>query len=1004
MAEDLLSTTTDDEGPITLLPCCTKLGIDIHDDNDNDNNKIITTSCSNDNDNDSDDANNIITSIHEKMPSLRARIESDYDDDDDDNNNNSNSNNNNNNLAVETHHDINTMDSEAIITDRFCSVSEATNSTRKIVKIDNSSTPRSGLMDGVRDDDDGDFEILPDDDDVDDDYDDDDINNRENTLEILERVEELNLDDDYHSDDDDIASPISPINDDADQILQTSFHSSSSTNRRRNRLTGLFAPKNPMSSPKSSQVISSGTNVNTNSDTTESVVEKIKPGQRLTTIIRKMGASLKEKSAEVSDMVDGALGEQEQDSSSDESSFDDDDKSWLEEESQMFDDDNIDQPIDCRNLNSSLPNSFLDLPPDIYDYLDSDIVKNIEEQDITTFAWEHHLYVKGLLQLLAERDLIGVEDDIFATDNISKRGVLRKKHGNIGWHVKYVELRKGNLTYFADVENEKRRTIHLRKRTCTCQVSTTREGGQEFIFELIVDGGRRLLWMTKSEEGCKGWVRAINQAMIGEVDDSRDFPLDATLYQTAIDDYQAVQTSLREVNTRQEYLVAMDTLLYRQTASSALRVPMKWIRDNVLEEEKSEQEQHITASERIKDTVREFWKNLCNTSVVLNGCLVEADNTYSGERVIGALSRCILEFDKVENTQDFEQIFNSLKQASKESKSFITELEAVSYSRTILNGALQSTSRGDIKAAVEELFRNDYVAYTILESSEPLHIDVSYAGDDFSENRPRPTELNAGWIETKSKKSKKWNMRYFMFSEGVLSHFQRADPRPYRLCSQMVLRDANITVLEGNMMSIELQGRKRLLRFGDRGELVRWKAIIEKDNIDVISDHGFDRLEEMQIDTNDEGQVTAPSNREDDCAYSLPRDSAVSEDIANGKTLKGVRGAGAKFLKNAARATKVQANKGMKMAKNSSEARMKSFRTGAGMLIRGVRGNTNSETSTGTMRRRPTNDMLISSTKKLNTMSEKREPTVQAVVEMNNTFKVMSKSNNSDEQQDKILL
>jgi len=910
--------------------------------------------------NDSNDANDIVNDMHVKMSSQKARIELHDSDDDYDTNNN-----NNNNLVVETDRDI----------DIDCYVSQAVTSTRKIVKIDDSATPRSALMEeGVGD---GDFEILPDDDDADDD-DDDRI-----SVGISEGVEELNF-----GNDDDITSPMAPTNDDADQRLSAFFNSSSTTRRR--RLTGLFAPKIHLS-PKP-QVGSSGTNT---------IGLNASKGQRLTTMIRKMGASLKDsnnqKPTEVSDinatktgtdMVDSAL--DEQNSSSDESSFDDDEH-WLEEESQLFDDD-IDQPIDFNNLDldSSLPNSFLNLPPDIYDYLDSDLVKNIENQDITTFAWEHHLFVKGLLQLLAERDLIGVEDNIFDKNNISKMGVLRKKNAKSGWRVKYVEVRRGNLTYFADVENEERRIIHLRKRTCTCRASI-REGGQEFIFELVVDGGRRLLWMTKSEEECQGWVRAINQAMMGEVDDSRDFPLDVTLYQAAIGDYQTVQSSLKDVNTRQEYLVAMNTLLCRQDSSSALRVPMKWIRDNIFAEEKSEREP-VTANERIKYTVQEFWKNLCNTSIVLNGYSVQADGAYSGERVIGALSRCILEFDKVENTQDFEQIFNSLKQAHRDSKSFITELEAVSYARNILNGALQSTSRSDIETAVEELFRNDNVAYIKLDNSEPLHIDVSYAGDDFSENRPRPTEISVGWIETKSKKSKKWNMRYFVVSEGVLSYFQRADPRPYRLCSQMVLRDADITVLDGNILSIELQGRERLLRFNDRGEFVRWKSIIDKDNVDAVNDQNFDIVEEMQIEINNEALVTGSSTKEGDYASSLPRASTFSDDIANGKPLKGVRGAGAKFLKNAVRA-KVQANKGMKRARNATGARMKSIRTGAGMLIRG-----------GTTSRRPTNEMLISSTRNLDARSEKREPTVQVVVEMNNTFKVMSKSKNSDEQQDEILL
>ena len=45
--------------------------------------------------------------------------------------------------------------------------------------------------------------------------------------------------------------------------------------------------------------------------------------------------------------------------------------------------------------------------------------------------------------------------------------------------------------------------------------------------------------------------------------------------------------------------------------------------------------------------------------------------------------------------------------------------------------------------------------------------------------------------------------------------------------------------------------------------------------------------------------------------------------------------------------------------------------------------------------RRPINDMITSSTRNLNDSIEERKPTVQAVVEMNSTFRVVSK-NTSD--------
>ena len=972
-------------------------------------------------------------------------------------------------------HDISVSDSYddyAVSTDRpFYESKSPPLTSRKTVKLDDSKTPTSALSVGGK----GnattamDFEILPDEtDDEEEEEDfglDDDDSGDDNTEgeeqegfeKNTKQIEESETGGDENapsnkrpcSDDETNAMTlplISPTNADANrEFINIPVGSSPVKNRRR----FLFAPKSPRSSHQNSNNVvnfssnSSSLYNSTIPEITASIErEKSRGGQRLTTIIRKMKVGRKEnKKIEVSEtpdinLVDSAL--DEQDSSSDESSFDDD-ENWSDEESQLFDDD-VDQPIDCSNLRSSLPKSFLDLPPDMYDYLDSDLVAEIENQDVLTYAWEHHLFVKGLLQLLAERDLIGVEDDVLDAHNVLKMGVLRKKDPKIGWRVKYVEVRKGNLTYFDNKGNEKGRTIHLRKRRCVCRITTSnKEGGQDFIFELVVDGGRRLLWTAKSEEECQGWVRAINRAMIGEVDDSRDIPLDLSLYRNAIDDYQTIHSSLKEVHTRQEYLVAMNTLLYRQTSSSALRVPMKWIRDNYLKEESKEEP--LKDHERIKHVVREFWKNLCNTSIVLNGHTVEADGIYSGERVIGALSRCILEFDKVENTKDFDQIFNSLKRSLREGNTSITELQAVLYARNILNGALRSSSRGDIKTAVEELFRNDNVAHAQLESSEPLHVYVSYAGDDFSESKPRRTE-NVGWIETKSKKSKKWKMRYFVLSEGVLSFFERANPRPNRLTGQMVLRDAKFKNLEGNILSVVAQNRERLLRFSDRGELIKWKSIMDdkSNNADALMEQDLEKYEEAQKDLekietqNDLGKIEAQkdlekmeiqkdiekiraqkdieksesqkdgsdeealqraASKDDILNPSIEQSNTTytDENIVNGKIGR-VRGAGAKFLKKAALAR--QKAKDSLAKKRAKDGRMKAIRTGAGLFIRGVRGNPEEST----------NDMLVTSTRNLNPESEKREPTVQAVVEMNSTFKVTSKDsrNGGEPKDDEILL
>jgi hypothetical protein len=929
------------------------------------------------------------------------------------------------------------------------------------VAVDTSETPTAALSEAVMEN--MDFEILPDDEEEDDnevegqgeEYESDSEN-------ILHRVEELSLEEDDDDDDEDetddedvrpssellkqnceikesqsfehpnkdteISAPSSPVTFKKSRSSEShgsKTPASPSNSHHRRRLSGFFtgsSQKKPLSPRRNCvQNARSNSQVGTNADialtqsndiieSTTSDEKIAKRGQRFTTLIRTtMGAikdGIKSDASSTSTVPVDTTGDRDvagvmddDGSSSDESSYDEDEH-WFEDEAPILFEDDIDQVVDCSTF-TTLPNSFLGLPPDMYDYLDLDLVKNIKDQNVSTFAWEHHLFVKGLLQLLAERDMIGVEDDVHDSRNISKMGVLRKKHAKSGWRVKYLEVRKGNLTYFADKENEKRKTVHLRKRTCSCK-------GEDKTFELIVDNGKRLLWMAKSEQECQGWINAINQAMIGDTDNTRDAPVDLTTYQIAIDDFKSVQNSIREVKTRKDYLVAMNSLLYRQSSSSALRVPMKWIRDSCTNKIDNTNGAPNAPSELIRYTIRDFWESLCSSSIVLNGYLVEANSTYSAERVIGALTRCILEFDKVENREGFDEAFNSLKRASEGTDLFITELEAVSYARSILSGALQSASRGDLKAAVEFLFSGSDLACVKLESSEPLHIDVSFAGDDFSEDEPRSSDF-VGWIDTKSKKGNKWKKRYFVASGGVLNYFEKADPRPYRLRGQLVLHDAKFSQQEGNILCIEAGEKERLLRFEDRTDLVRWKAIFDKDK-ELIDPNDPNDLE-IAEEADQADDSLQPSNSMSPTSGSNTRRRArtgSSEGDVSG-SLKGVRGAGAKFLKNAAGGmgkAKAQANRaaveGMKRARNAKDAGMKSIRSGAGMFIRGVRRNPSSDSFPGG-RRRPTQDMLSSSTRNM-AQNEKREPTVQAIVEMNSVFKVVWRASSDEEKESDDLL
>ena len=687
---------------------------------------------------------------------------------------------------------------------------------------------------------------------------------------------------------------------------------------------------------------------------------------------------------------DDHLAQADDGTSSGESSSEDDSDSYGYDSDAFCDD--FDQDVDFMSL-PHIPNSFLNIPPDSYDYLDSSMIENIDKQDISKFAMEHHLLVHGLLQLLAERDHIGVEGDVHDSSNILKMGPLKKKFAQL-WFVKYVEIRKGNLSYYVDSKKEGksvRKTIHLRKRTCTCQLVTKDSGSGAFGFEIFVEGRPKTSWMAKSEEERQAWIRAIKQAMIGETDvDGSTMPLDMSLYQNVLEVYQTTHSALQRTDTTQGYMLVLESLLYRQRiGSNALRVPVQWIREQAMFSKSEHSLGKVDApQERVKSSISDFWKSLCNASVLINGHAVEAHSPYSGERVIGALSRCILEFDKCEDYQEEIGAFDraaAFKRIEKD-QTLMSELEAVAYARSILMAILHSKERGDARASMDGLLQNESVVSVELESEEPLHIDVSFAGDDFSEYEPKTNDIT-GWIPTRTKKGKNFKERFFVVSEGVLSYYEFADPRPHVLRGQLVLGGATLNILEDNILQIQKKDQERQLQFETRGEFIKWKTIIERAT-------GSQPVVELAL-----LQAPSPVDASSMSSTHRKKTSLVSSGV---KDLKGAAEAGVKVLKGATgggmRVIKGATGGGMRVMKGAKDAGMKSIKSASGIIARGMRGTPKNSSSS---RRRPKLDMLMTSTQNLladDPKDRKRDPTVQVVVELTSSYKVTTIPNDGEEE------
>ena len=127
----------------------------------------------------------------------------------------------------------------------------------------------------------------------------------------------------------------------------------------------------------------------------------------------------------------------------------------------------------------------------------------------------HFLFIIGIMALLKERDLVGVEASIDDPIYI-KAGFLKEKHPtDVFWKTKYVQVRRGILTFYnitndnninnisSITKNKKRRrSIQLRASLCiSCQAvqqqahakytTRVRNTNNTFMFELSVQGQPR---------------------------------------------------------------------------------------------------------------------------------------------------------------------------------------------------------------------------------------------------------------------------------------------------------------------------------------------------------------------------------------------------------------------------------------------------------------------------------------------------------------------------------
>jgi hypothetical protein len=502
----------------------------------------------------------------------------------------------------------------------------------------------------------------------------------------------------------------------------------------------------------------------------------------------------------------------------------------------------------------------------------------VEWETLSSWVKENGIFLQAALDLLQERDkhapTVGMMDPvILKAGPIKKASILMKGI----WKVKYVEIRRGMLSYYENLQNEDkllRKDVPLRAHDCAVravkvhpskaalQLTTNRRGGA--IFELAV-GGQKRLWMASSRDERQSWMQVIRNATVGGslttsndhsdhrgrlrvVNPRSPFRHDLRLYLKA-------QSVLRGASVQAEYLQGLAQL---KRDRPFLNIPVKWIaKEQELLQQQLQQQLQATATgsgggdmsptdgqqafteEEVDRSIEQLWRDLQRDSVAINGLVYRGDHGRGPEGIMGALAHQILQVSLTPSTtfpptvvatpppvsplQTSEHTTTWTRRASespdesgaldeedtKQPKtpatplavappveevaprwSDFSEAQALTYARDILLAGNRTRSGGDSYFCINTLLQNPDLAVVVPSSGEVDPVSFAVTSDEAAIRR----NDKAGWIKCRSKLQRRWKKRFFVLSEGILSYYERALPRPNGLRGQLHMSDAQIHV------------------------------------------------------------------------------------------------------------------------------------------------------------------------------------------------------------------
>jgi hypothetical protein len=412
------------------------------------------------------------------------------------------------------------------------------------------------------------------------------------------------------------------------------------------------------------------------------------------------------------------------------------------------------------------------------------------QMESRNFAMEHRIFVKALLALLAQRDMVAVDMD---DPNTLKCGPLKKATSLVkgAWKFKYVEIRRGMFSYYDDSLSKDaasegdlvRKNIKLNANTCICRAVKLNHKSltvlpSQAIFELTVEGSPRRFWMANSRQERMAWIRAITDAMVGGKVTRGDQQVDHTgrvgkvsrksPYKRDLAIYLKIQKDIKNASTKQTYVGALHSVV-----GKTLNVPVQWISEQGEETDRAFREDHVSTG------VDQLWKDLARDSVQINGKFFNGGSGHAVERIIGALTCEIIRMDRS----------SPLRPANPEFKWIgVTELQALSFARDVLLSGNRTRSGGDSYYCVDALCQNPGMVVLVPSSleAEPLSVTIGHFDPEtLAKNASYSVHDRSGWVKTRTRHQREWRRRYFVLSEGTLTFYRKAHPRPYALEGQI---------------------------------------------------------------------------------------------------------------------------------------------------------------------------------------------------------------------------